>query len=166
MLNSHSLLCLVQSYLILFPKNKISGWNFLHTKWQRNIQYIFIKMYYFPLKCTNFPLKCTILTLKWTNVTKMYNCLTKMFNFLSEILTFLSLKYIIFTLNQMNKFHQTVQFVDWQHTVCSVWRWTGQLNKQRLLSNIKYQQKSGICGKFTEPLSVQKCPDNRIKRSI
>ena len=63
--------CFVQSYLILFPKNKIFGWFFLHTKWQRNVQYIVIKMYYFPLKCTNFPFKCTSFTLRWTNVTKM-----------------------------------------------------------------------------------------------
>ena len=110
MLNSHSSLCLVQSYLILFPKTISLADLFLHTKWQRNIQYIFIKMYYFPLKCTNFPLKCTTLTLKWTNVTKMYNFLTKMFNFLSEILTFFILEiYNFYT--QMNKFHQTVQFV-------------------------------------------------------
>ena len=71
-----------------FPKNKIFDWFFLHTKWQRNVQYIFIKMYHFPLKCTNCPFKCTSFTLKWTNVTKIYNFLTEMFDVLPRILNF------------------------------------------------------------------------------
>ena len=88
MLNSHSSLCLVQSYLILFPKTISLADLFLHTKWQRNVQYIFIKMCHFPLKCTNCPFKCTSFTLKGTNVTQIYNFLTKMFDVLPRILNF------------------------------------------------------------------------------